>query len=199
MSRVSTLAIPLGWALSAAALLTGCAESLGDDALGDDALGAEVGGPMAGIAREGSVPLGKDLGGLGGLGGVDGGGVGALVALLPEAVVPVAGQEGGRGTATVALVPERRELCFEIEVEGLGEVVGAHLHEAPVGVTGEVVLALTAPSTGDATAAGCVNAPGSQLDRITREPGRFYVDVHSSARPEGAVRGQLRHGDGAPG
>lgn len=193
MSRVSTLAIPLGWALSAAALLTGCAGSFGDDALGDDVLGAEVGGPMAGIAREGSVPLGKDLGAL------DGGGIGSVVTLLPEAVVPVAGQEGGRGTATVALVPERRELCFEIEVEGLGDVVGAHLHEAPVGVTGEVVLALTAPSTGDATAAGCVNAPGSQLDRIRREPGRFYVDVHSSARPEGAVRGQLRHGDGAPG
>lgn len=114
-----------------------------------------------------------------------------VIELTGSAQVPGPGRPGGSGSATVTLVPARNEVCVELEVAGLDQPTAAHIHESPAGESGEVVLALPAPSTGDDTVDACVTASATLLGRIDSSPDRFYLDVHSDAHPNGAVRGQL--------
>lgn len=115
---------------------------------------------------------------------------------LGTVLAPVAltGPRGGTGTGTavVALVPDRNELCVSLEVTGIDQPTAAHLHEVPSGGDGEVVLALKAPGSGDAAVDACVSAPAKVLERILRTPDRFEIAVTTEASPEGALRGQLR-------
>ena len=114
------------------------------------------------------------------------------ISLTGEAVVPGPGHAGAAGEAVVALVDGRNELCVEIAVRGLDQPTSAHLHEAGAGEAGDVVLALPAPVDGDATVDACVSAEPAVLERLRAAAERFYVIVHSTSFPEGALRGQLR-------
>ncbi|CAA9260159.1 MAG: hypothetical protein AVDCRST_MAG20-2658 [uncultured Acidimicrobiales bacterium] len=111
---------------------------------------------------------------------------------LTGSEVPGPADEGAVGAAVVALVRERNEVCVEIDVRDLDQPTAAHLHEAEPGVAGDVVLALKAPTSGEASVDACVSAAPDVLHRIGDDPSRFYLDVHSSTFPEGALRGQLR-------
>jgi hypothetical protein len=59
-----------------------------------------------------------------------------------------------------------------------------------VGVPGPIVVAL-APPGANGTAAGCVAADREELLEILHEPEEYYVNVHTTDFPAGAVRGQL--------
>ena len=117
---------------------------------------------------------------------------GTVVPLSGDAVVPGPGDGGAAGEAAVALVEARNELCVVIAVRGLDQPTSAHLHEAGVGEAGDVVLALPAPRDGDATVDACVSAEPAVLERVRAAAERFYVIVHSTSFPDGALRGQLR-------
>jgi hypothetical protein len=98
-------------------------------------------------------------------------------------------------------------LCYVLEVEKLGELDmppgggrAAHIHEAPAGANGGVVVALAWPQ--DGAAADCVTEgePGGPVEpgivqRILANPGDFYVNVHNAEFPAGAVRGQLENSE----
>jgi len=112
----------------------------------------------------------------------------------PSAPAPVTGYDvvlagEGSGTASVRLVPERSEVCYEVAVEGLDDVTGAHIHRGRAGESGPVVLDL-APSDGT-TWEGCAAANRVTVEEIAADPGGFYVSVHTKAFPNGAVRGQI--------
>jgi hypothetical protein len=75
--------------------------------------------------------------------------------------------------------------------------VAGHVHEAPVGVAGPVVVPLfvsPAPPTsarqirqrGDATPEG-----GTTGADLCQNPSAYYVNYHTTAFPAGAIRGQL--------
>ena len=64
------------------------------------------------------------------------------------------------------------------------------------GVAGDIVVALTAPEeiadTGIGLADGCVKDQAKSVLRdIKRNPDQYYVNVHTTDFPGGAVRGQL--------
>jgi hypothetical protein len=101
-----------------------------------------------------------------------------------------AGDRDGVGSATVEIAGG--ELCFSINVVGAElPAAAAHIHEAPAGVNGPIVVPLTAPG-GDGRASDCLaDVDPGLLDRIATAPAGFYVNVHTTDFPNGAVRGQL--------
>lgn len=88
--------------------------------------------------------------------------------------------------------PARDSLCFLTRWTGIdGTVVAAHIHPAPVGVAGPVAVPLFSGSF-DSTdmLRGCVSANGL-ADEILANPSGYYVNIHSTVYPAGAVRAQL--------
>ena len=106
-----------------------------------------------------------------------------------EALAP--GDPDGAGTATVILRSASGEVCWELTVSKITlPAVGAHIHEGAKGVAGPVVVPFTAPDA-NGTASGCARPDAALMTRIMQSPENFYVNVHASDFPAGAVRGQL--------
>src|SRR5919106_945424 len=157
--------------------------------------------------------------------------VAAVVALAVGLLVVPAGADSGGQPFNIALsganeVPENPHgaadsgsvlLTFN---QGQGEVCwtfgpltltagdtlpfAGHIHEAPVGVAGDIVLTLfgappvpegtTIPATPTAypTATSCVTGVDPALIKeIRKNPQDYYVNLHNTQHPTGAVRGQL--------
>lgn len=116
---------------------------------------------------------------------------GPLFAVLAgENEIP-AGDTDGRGAANV-IIHQGSQLCFGLTVTGIDTPVAAHVHRGTKHENGPVVVPLVQPSAGDPGASsGCVSAPSELLAEILTKPADFYVNVHSTAFPGGAVRGQL--------
>lgn len=95
----------------------------------------------------------------------------------------------GVGWAVIT-IPNRTTVCFELAVTGIEAATLAHIHFAPRGVNGPIVVTLTAPTSGSSS--GCVADVDVALARAIREhPARYYVNVHNTPFPGGAIRGQL--------
>ncbi len=135
--------------------------------------------------------------------------VGAALALLWAAASPAAAQGSGRklstvltgaaevgggdpdgtGTAALRVNPGTGQICYTITVTNLDPVTAAHIHNAPAGVNGPVVVPLTPPTSGSVT--DCTTADPALARDIVVHPENYYVNVHTTVFPGGAVRGQL--------
>ncbi len=111
--------------------------------------------------------------------------------LTGAAEVPRPGDPDGTGTATVNIDVSKREVCYEVTAQKIDRPTGMHIHEAEAGKSGDVVVPLTTPTASDTTTTGCANVDATLIGRMTATPANFYVNVHSEAFPQGAVRGQL--------
>jgi hypothetical protein len=67
--------------------------------------------------------------------------------------------------------------------------MAAHIHEAPAGQAGPVVVGLMPPTNG--AASGCVSVARELARDILMNPANYYVNVHNAEFPAGALRGQL--------
>ena len=101
----------------------------------------------------------------------------------------VPGDADGAGTAAVRINTKRGQLCYTLTVTGIAPATMAHIHEAPAGAAGPVIINLAAPTGG--TSQGCVAISREQATDIIADPADYYVNVHNSDFPGGAVRGQL--------
>ncbi len=99
----------------------------------------------------------------------------------------------GRGTAKLRLNRERRRVCFTITVRNIDDVVAAHIHRRSDG--GIAVDLITAPASGNRFTGCTEDVARSQIRRILRRPRRFYVNVHTTPYPGGAIQGTLRRPD----
>ena len=102
------------------------------------------------------------------------------------------------GTATLTVNPGQQEVCYDITVANLqGDVFAAHIHVGGADVNGPIVVPLFAftPPTTQTHFSGCVPGPRDVLRAILANPSGYYVNVHTTVFPAGAVRGQLSHGD----
>jgi hypothetical protein len=112
--------------------------------------------------------------------------------LTGEAEAPGPGDPDGSGTATLRLNYGQGEVCFEISVSGIALPVAAgHIHEAPVGEPGDVVVPLFLTPDADGSISGCVSADREEIKEIIQHPEDYYVNVHNAEFPAGALRGQL--------
>lgn len=100
------------------------------------------------------------------------------------------GDADGVGVAVVHLNLADSRVCSLIAAVKLdGTVTAAHIHRGPVGVAGPVVVALAAPV--DHVARGCATVAPELAADIAANSAGYYVNVHTSQFPAGAVRGQL--------
>jgi hypothetical protein len=99
----------------------------------------------------------------------------------------------GTGTATIAIDRNAKTVCYSITTQNVAlPLLAAHIHEAPVGVAGPVVVPLFTSPVNSAATSGCVTDVNKNLLKdILRNPEEYYVNVHNAPFPAGAVRGQL--------
>jgi len=114
------------------------------------------------------------------------------VPLTGAAEVPGPGDLRGSGAATLRLdVAPRSQICYELKVANIPlPATGAHIHRGLATESGGVVVLLTAPGA-DGTSSGCTAVTHELAQEILANPAQFYVNVHTSDRPAGALRGQL--------
>jgi hypothetical protein len=115
--------------------------------------------------------------------------------LTGAAEVPGPGDADASGTAFLTLNQGQGEVCFDLSWAGIdGTVVAAHIHAAPAGIAGPIVVPLFTgvALAGTDSASGCVTGVSEELIKAIRhDPENFYVNVHSTVFPAGAARGQL--------
>jgi hypothetical protein len=107
---------------------------------------------------------------------------------------PGPGDGDATGQADLRLNQGQNRICFDVSWEDIdGTVFAAHIHEAPAGASGPIVVPLF-----DGTFAGadslsdCVRVERSLVKDIRKHPSAYYVNVHSlPGFPAGAIRGQL--------
>lgn len=113
-----------------------------------------------------------------------------LGATLTGPVEVPPGDPDGTGVASITLNQGLGTVCFALEVSNIAPATLAHIHVAPAGVAGPVVVPLTAPTNGSSS--GCVEGVDPNLIKAIRQnPEDYYVNVHNAEYPPGAVRGQL--------
>jgi len=68
-------------------------------------------------------------------------------------------------------------------------VIAAHIHQAVAGMNGGVVVPLTISSSGQVS--NCEDVEKDLIKAIRQNPQGYYINIHTSAIPTGAIRGQL--------
>ena len=109
--------------------------------------------------------------------------------LTGAAEVPGPGDPDGSGTAVIRVNPGQGEVCFVLTVSDIAAAVAAHIHVGVVTQAGPVVVGLTPASSGSSS--GCAPLSRELAIAIIQDPENYYVNVHTSEFPAGAVRGQL--------
>ena len=111
------------------------------------------------------------------------------VEMTGAAEAPGPGDPDGSGTAHFRVNPGLEQICYTLEVTGIDPAAAAHIHRAPVGSPGPVVVPLVPPTSGSSS--GCADVDRDLALAILMSPEDYYVNVHNPAFPAGAVRGQL--------
>lgn len=102
--------------------------------------------------------------------------------------VPGPGDPNGRGDAKV-IVKSPRTVCYVLRAKNIAPAQAAHIHEAPRGVAGPIVVTLEPPT--DGFSSGCERVSRALARDLKRNPSDYYVNVHNRPFPGGAIRGQL--------
>ena len=102
-----------------------------------------------------------------------------------QEVPPVTSAATGTGTITIG---EDKSVHGSVTTKGMSGNA-AHIHEAPAGKSGPVVIPLE--KKGD-TYSVPANAKLTEAQFASFKAGHLYVNVHSAAHPDGEIRGQLK-------
>ena len=137
---------------------------------------------LASIALTGAVPAGSDE-------------QIVTVPLNGEAELNFAHPDGGTGdpdgygVVKLTIAPQKREVCFDIEVDGVATPMLANIHNGPAKRNGPPVVGLLYGVGSDLS--GCVPANSGTLSDILSNPSLYYVSVATTEFPDGALRGQI--------
>ena len=118
------------------------------------------------------------------------GGTALRIFLTGEADVPT-GDPVGTGEAMIRLRRGQGQICYQLEVRNITlPSVGAHIHRAGVGESRPIVVPLREPGA-NGQSSGCATVARALVWQILVNRSDFYVNVHTTDFPSGAVRGQL--------
>ena len=104
-----------------------------------------------------------------------------------QEVPPVKTEATGTGTISIG---DDKAVSGSITTKGI-KGSAAHIHEAPAGKNGGVIVPLAKGPT-DGTWDVPQGAKLSDAQLASFKAGNLYVNVHSAAHPDGEIRGQLK-------
>lgn len=117
-----------------------------------------------------------------------------FVASLSGANEVPAADPDGSGVAQVTFVGTTVNYTINVQNITLPPVM-QHIHIGGAGVNGPIVINLPGAWVGG-TLVGSTTAPQATIDAILANPAGYYVNVHNTDFPGGAVRGQLESATG---
>ena len=100
------------------------------------------------------------------------------------------GDNNGHGFFTYTI--NGTSFCYTLRWTGIEPATAAHVHAAPRHVNGSVVIPLSIGDGSGATVSACATITQTLADAITANPKAYYVNVHNTPYPGGAIRGQLK-------
>ncbi len=106
------------------------------------------------------------------------------------------GDPDGSGEMRIVASAERETVCFQLRHSNIARPTRAHIHAAPAGVNGGVVVFLfdeviDPPIPAPESGRGCWTASADVINDVLAAPDQFYINVHNDEWPGGAIRGQL--------
>lgn len=105
------------------------------------------------------------------------------------------GDRRGRGVAGLDFDPEHQRVCYFVNWEKLdGAVTAFHLHRAPRRDDGPHWIDFFNDKRFDGdrdTVVDCVYASRRDIYAVLNHPADFYLNLHTTAYRDGALRGQL--------
>ena len=141
---------------------------------------------VAGVAGLAAGPAAADR-----IDGSSHGGRPLLTVLSPGEEVPPH-DTAATGTARVTVNVGHSEVCWDISFSDLSApAIAAHIHQAPQGVNGPVVIPTPVPAEVTGTAHDCAVVDNALARDLNENPDQYYVNVHDSVFPGGEIRGQL--------
>jgi len=100
------------------------------------------------------------------------------------------GDPDGSARAEVSVAKNLDRVCYNVhDIQGIGAVAAAHIHQGEMGKNGPPVITLTQAPEGGFK--GCTDAPEWLQDAMKANFTGYYVNLHTAAYPNGAIRGQL--------
>lgn len=100
------------------------------------------------------------------------------------------GDPDGYARAEVTVTDELDQICYDVNgIRGLDTITAMHIHRGRAGTNGPVVFPFTKANEGGWK--GCKNRAEWTENAIERDWSNYYVNIHTTAYPNGAIRGQL--------
>lgn len=113
------------------------------------------------------------------------------------AEVPGPGEDDATVKGDLTIDTDTGTITYTLTVDGNSEqVAAAHIHEAPEGKAGDVVVPLDAAAI-NAGSEATTEVDADLAQEIAQSPEDYYLNVHSKSFPAGFARAQLE--DAAPG
>ena len=109
----------------------------------------------------------------------------------PEEVTPQGGDPDGFASGTVTLNRATNTATWNLVYGNLDPVSDSHIHIGALGVGGSVVIPFGTGNTAGTpnTLSGTTTDP--DVTAVFDNPAGYYVNIHTSVYPAGAVRGQV--------
>ena len=109
--------------------------------------------------------------------------------MTPDEEVPLKGPDGATGSATLDFKTYTNEVCYTFVTTNLTDpLTSGHIHKGAKGAPGDVLIDLQV-TAGKLT--GCVPSDAAKMQAVLANPLGHYVNLHTQAHPQGALRGQL--------
>jgi hypothetical protein len=109
--------------------------------------------------------------------------------------VPKKGPANARGNALLLISrPDTGpgEICFQLDAFNIKlPATAAHIHAGPAGVAGPIVVPLTPPDAFNHSRGCAKGVDRALITQILTHPYDYYVNVHTTDFPGGAMRGQI--------